>query len=357
MIKNLQSLPQSIWFKVASALVALFVFYLVAGFLFPVFMGIALAFALNPLVKFFRKIPFRGGQHLPQAVAILLSFVVFGGLIYFLVNYLLLPLFSEVNKLLVRLPVLTNQSDNGWEIFLNQQTKSALPSNLQTLIDNILALATSHVMAVVQNLVTSTFDMALSLIGLIIVPFLTFYFLKDWRTLRIMTINVFSYESQPLVANILDDIGTMLSAYVKGMFQLCMIAGICITIGTYFLGIQFPLVLGFIAVVVETVPVLGPILGSIPAVFIAYSQDTALALKVVIFYVIFYQIDGQFIMPTIMGKYIALHPVLIILGVLVGGKLFGIVGLLFAVPVVAVCKVLYDHLWHMNEDMAIGLKK
>ena len=56
---------------------------------FPVFMGIALAFALNPLVKFFRKIPFRGGQHLPQAVAILLSFVVFGGLIYFLVNYLL----------------------------------------------------------------------------------------------------------------------------------------------------------------------------------------------------------------------------------------------------------------------------
>ena len=91
--------------------------------------------------------------------------------------------------------------------------------------------------------------------------------------------------------------------------------------------------------------------------FIAYSQDTALALKVVIFYVIFYQIDGQFIMPTIMGKYIALHPVLIILGVLVGGKLFGIVGLLFAVPVVAVCKVLYDHLWHMNEDMAIGLKK
>ena len=68
MIKNLQSLPQSIWFKVASALVALFVFYLVAGFLFPVFMGIALAFALNPLVKFFRKIPFRGGQHLPQAV-------------------------------------------------------------------------------------------------------------------------------------------------------------------------------------------------------------------------------------------------------------------------------------------------
>ena len=357
MIKNLQSLPQNVWFKVASAVVALFIFYLVAGFLFPVFMGIALAFVLNPLVKGFRKIPFRGGKHLPQVVAIMLSFAAFCAFLYFLINFLVLPLFSEVNRLLIRLPALTNQSENGWEIFFNQQAKASLPSNLQTLIDNVLSLATSHVMAVVQNLVTSTFDMALSLIGLIIVPFLTFYFLKDWRTLRAMTINVFSYESQPLVANILDDIGNMLSAYVRGIFKLSMIAGLCITMGTYFLGVQFPLVLGFIAVVVETVPVLGPILGSIPAVFIAYSQDSSLALKVVIFYLVFYQIDGQYIMPTIMGKSISLHPVLIILGVLVGGKLFGIVGLLFAVPVVAVCKVLYDHLWHMDEDMAIELKK
>ena len=136
-----------------------------------------------------------------------------------------------------------------------------------------------------------------------------------------------------------------------------MIAGFCITLGTYLMGVQFSLVLGFIAVMVETVPVLGPIFGSIPAVFIAYSQDSSLALKVVIFYIVFYQIDGQYIMPNIMGRSIALHPVLIILGVLVGGKLFGIVGLLFAVPVVAVCKVFYDHLWHMDEDMAIALKK
>jgi len=357
MIKNFQGLSQSIWFKVASAVVALFVFYLVAGFLFPVFMGIALAFALNPLVKGIRKIPFHGGRHLPHAVAIILSFLILGAFLYAIVDFLVLPLFSEVNKLLVSLPPLTAQSDGDWGFFFNQQTKDALPSNLQTLIDSALSLATSHVMSVVQNLITSTFDMALSLIGLVIVPFLTFYFLKDWRTLRAMTINIFSYESQPLVSTILDDIGEVLSAYVRGIFKLSMIAGFCITVGTYLMGVQFSLVLGFIAVVVETVPVLGPILGSIPAVFIAYSQDSSLALKVVIFYIVFYQIDGQYIMPNIMGRSIALHPVLIILGVLVGGKLFGIVGLLFAVPVVAVCKVFYDHLWHMDEDMAIALKK
>ena len=55
-------------------------------------------------------------------------------------------------------------------------------------------------------------------------------------------------------------------------------------------------------------------------------------------------------MPRIMGKSIQLHPVLLILSLLIGAKLFGILGLLFAVPVAAVCKVLYKHLWHSSED-------
>ena len=79
-----------------------------------------------------------------HAVAIILSFLILGAFLYAIVDFLVLPLFSEVNKLLVSLPPLTAQSDGDWGFFFNQQTKDALPSNLQTLIDSALSLATSH---------------------------------------------------------------------------------------------------------------------------------------------------------------------------------------------------------------------
>lgn len=355
MITNFGSFTKSIWYKIIYALVVFTLFYFVADFLLPVFVAIALAFALYPLAKWFETLSVGKLGKLPKIGAIIMSFVVLGIALYIVADFLILPFFGEVNKLLVRLPKLsTAQSLNN---LLDPQTRAALPSNIQALVDNALATATGYIMKMAQNLINSTVDIAANLIGMIIVPFLTFYFLRDWRTLQKMFINIFSHRSQEQVNIILNDIGEVLSSYVRGIFKLCLLVGICISIGTYFLGMQYPLVLGFIAIIVETIPVLGPILGTVPAVFIAYSQSPALALKVALFYLVFYQIDSHYLMPTLMGSAVNLHPVLIIVGILIGGKLFGIVGLLFAVPVVGICKVLYDHLWHMDEENVIELKK
>ena len=73
-----------------------------------------------------------------------------------------------------------------------------------------------------------------------------------------MMINLFTYDTQPKVAHILDEIGRTLSAYIQGLGKLSLIAGACITVGVAILGIQFPLVFGFLAVMAETVPVLVP---------------------------------------------------------------------------------------------------
>ena len=100
----------------------------------------------------------------------------------------------------------------------------------------------------------------------------------------------------------------------------------------------------------ETVPVVGPLMGAVPAVFIAYSQDTASAFSVALFYLVFYQIDGNILMPRIMGSKIDLHPVVLILSLLIGAKLYGILGMLFAVPVAAVYRVLYKELWHSSDE-------
>ncbi len=120
--------------------------------------------------------------------------------------------------------------------------------------------------------------------------------MKDWRELRLMMINLFTYDTQPKVAHILDEIGRTLSAYIQGLGKLSLIAGAS-HVGVAILGIQFPLVFGFLAVMAETVPVVGPLMGAVPAVFIAYSQNTSSAFSVALFYLVFYQIDGNILIP------------------------------------------------------------
>ena len=91
-----------------------------------------------------------------------------------------------------------------------------LPHNIESLFDYITSWLMGFVAAVLRNLLKSTLDIIANLVGLIVVPFLAFYFLKDWRDLRAMLINFFSYEAQPRVAHIIDEIGITLSCYIQG---------------------------------------------------------------------------------------------------------------------------------------------
>ena len=116
-------------------------------------------------------------------------------------------------------------------------------------------------------------------------------------------------------------------------------------IGMMALHIPYPLVIGLLAAIVETIPLIGPIIGAIPPVLLGLLQGTTVMFQVIIFYVIVQQVDGHFVMPKLMGSIINVHPVSIIAGVLIGGKLFGVVGTIIAVPLVAVLQILLKHMW------------
>ena len=166
-----------------------------------------------------------------------------------------------------------------------------------------------------------------------------------------MLINFFSYEAQPRVAHIIDEIGITLSCYIQGLARLSLIAGFCIAVGTTILGYSLSACFfGLLAILAEMVPVVGPLIGAVPAVFIAYSQSPQSAFYVALFYLVFYQFDANVLMPRIIGRKIDLHPVILILSLLIGAKLYGILGMLFAVPVAAVYRVLYKELWHSSDE-------
>lgn len=353
MLKYWPLIRSSTAFKLGVTAAVSYILYLLAGFLLPLLLAIGLAFALYPLVDAIAQVRVAHGMiKLSRVVAIILALLAFCLFMLMIIGFIILPLFGQMNEFLAKLPQFVEKSNlQNLDAILQDPSKMPLlPSDFTTLANAVINWAMGFLGAVLRNLVQSSLGIVQSLIGLIIVPFLAFYFMKDWRELRLMLINLFNFDVQTKVAAILDEIGLTLSAYVRGLGKLSLISGFIITIGTAFLGVEFPLVLGFWAILAELVPVVGPLMGAIPAIFIAYGQSASAALHVAIFYIVYYQLDANFIMPKIMGQKIDLHPVILIGSLLIGAKLFGILGMVFAVPVAAVYRVLYKQLWHLQEQ-------
>jgi len=141
----------------------------------------------------------------------------------------------------------------------------------------------------------------------------------------------------------------VISAYIRGQVIISIIIGIFVFSGMYLLGVDYPLVLGLLAACTESIPIIGPIIGSVPAIMLAYLISPTLAFKVIIFYILVQFLENQIVVPNIMGHTIDLHPVAIIISLLIGSQLWGIIGMMLAVPVAALLRVLIKQLWITNE--------
>ena len=332
------------------------ILYAMSSFLFPILLAIGLAFALYPLTRIFVRLQLgKTGMHPSRVAAIVLAFIVSAIFTVGVVSFVVLPLFGQLNELLAKLPEYSRKVQGESLLgLLKDPTASGaplLPSSLEGLLEDAINSIMGFLASVVRNLLNSTVQMVANLVGLVVVPFLAFYFLKDWRQLCHMITDLFTPGARPKVSHVLARIGVAISSYVEGLWKLSLLSALSVTIVLLLLGVPYPLVFGLIALVAETIPVIGPMISAIPAIFVAYTATTPnTALLLAVFYIVYYTMDSQMLQPIVMGKKINLHPVVILLALMIGGKLFGILGMLFAMPVAAVYRVLYDELWHYDGE-------
>lgn len=352
MLTNITSQKKSIWLKLVIAIAAVFIFYTLAGLMFPVVMAMAVGFVLYPLVRRLSLLKIKGHK-IPTAFAIVLSYLVVVLLGAVFVKCLVMPLVTQVNYLLSHMPYLTAQDSVSFHQILSAEWMSDLPPNVRNIAESSFKNMADSFVSISKTVMTSTIDMASGMLSLFIVPFISFYFLKDWTTLRRMVISLFAPQSRPLAFRITKEIGSTLCEYAVGMMKMCLIAAVCITCITSLVVPDYALVLGTMAGFLELVPFIGPLICVGTAAFVAYATHASSVWPIVIAYGIYYVLDGQVILPQIMKKTLAIHPVIIIMGVLIGGKIFGIMGLIFTVPVLCIGKVLYKYLWHLDDEIVL----
>ena len=317
---------------------------------FPIILAMILAFILNPLVNYITSIRFgTKKRHIGRGISVICAFLI---LILFLLlvgTFVLLPFIHEFDKFIIDLPNLISKIQN---IAIKIQQRAQLldlPANINTFIEQAITSAASFSADLAKRILQAAFGFASSIVELVVVPVLAYYFLKDWSILKDKIVSLFTVESRERVRKIIEEMSLVISAYIRGQVIISIIIGIFVFSGMYLLGVDYPLVLGLLAACTESIPIIGPIVGSVPAIMLAYLISPTLAFKVIIFYILVQFIENQIVVPNIMGHTIDLHPVVIIISLLIGGQLWGIIGMMLAVPAAALLRVLIKQLWITNE--------
>lgn len=337
---------------VAAILTALWVLDTTGFLLAPFVLALVLAYILDPLVD---RIVLWGVAR-PLAV-ILLGLPVVGGIV--LAALLVVPaLGEEVGRLIERSPLMVKRlgewlahveerllrvdlplvDERGWIERLRQVDPNNMMAFLEERKEAIARQLWAAVLGVGRGLGT-----ALTVLGyLVLTPILTFYLLRDYDRLTARLAELIPRPRRVGVVAFVREYDGLLSRYLRGQLTVAVIVGLLTGVGLGLLRFPQAGLVGVVAAVFNVVPYLGLLASLVPAVFIALVSGSVLLslVKVAVVFVAVQVLEGSVISPRIVGGSVGLHPVWVILALTVGGFFFGFVGLLIAIPVAVLIKLL-----------------
>lgn len=292
--------------------------------------------------------PVRILSHLmPRGLAILMSFLALFGVVL-LAILILVPLLILQGVSLVRaLPDLANNAQryllaglelldkNGLLPGTTDQVVASIGENLSGSAKDIAG----SVLGGTFGVLSGTFSFALSLFGVV---FVAAYMLIDVRRFKTAYLLAAPAHYRRDARDLWNAFGLTLSRYLNGLALDLAIQGAISAVALYLIGLPYALVLGAFVSLTALIPYIGAWLGAVPAVIVAFTVSPTAVILTVIVFVVIQQLEGNFLMPKIQGQSLNVHPVLVFLAVIIGGGLAGLVGVLLAVPTLAVLRVLFD---------------
>ena len=187
---------------------------------------------------------------------------------------------------------------------------------------------------------SSTKKVVLAVAAVLTTIFLTFYFMFDAERLFVLCIELFPKREQSKVRNLLEEIGRVIGQYIRGNLVISLICILVIYGGLLLLRIPFALPLAIFTGIMDLLPVVGPILGAIPALILGFAISPLTGVLVLVLYVAYKEVEDVILGPAIYNKALNLSAALVFLSVVIGAGMFGVLGAFLALPVAASIPVL-----------------
>ncbi len=332
---------------ITGTILILYVLYLLADVIIIVTLSVLLAFIFAPFVFMLEQ---KGFSRLSST---LITFGALAILIYLGLS-VFIPQFSlQMDQLITRLEKfsLTEQL-KAVQDWLTTSLPFLPVSNLLTRVEEFFSSQLVNSVASLSTLLTSI----VSIVAIVvIVPFITFFLLKDSKTITQGILQMVPNKYFEMAYWIIKKVSLNLGLFVRAWIFDATFVGTFIGFGFYLIGVPNALSLGVIAGLGHLIPYFGPIIGGIPAIIISImSGDTSQIPLIIIIVLGVYTLDNGFVQPVVFGKSVDIHPILIILLIIAGSQLFGLIGMLLAVPVATVIKTMSKEIYYAFKNYRIA---
>lgn len=326
------TLTTSSLLRIILVLLALYFGYLISDILVLLFTTIILTSAIDPWVDWMQK------RAIPRVLGITIIYVLLLGAIGISVYLVIPPIISQFGQLINDLPVYIEKINS---YLTNLRSYTSGYAWLDNLKDSLSSSVTS-LPSITNNIFSTVFNFFGSLFSIVVILVITFYMLAEENSIRKLVWSITPVHKQKYVMDVLMRMQKRIGLWMRGQLILCLAIFVLTYIGLLILGVKYALILAIIAGFTEFIPYLGPILGAIPAIFLASGQSSYLVLLTAILYIVIQQIENNFLVPKIMQKTAGLNPIISIVVLMIGFSLAGILGALLSIPVATAGMVLVE---------------
>ena len=181
---------------------------------------------------------------------------------------------------------------------------------------------------------------------IVLAPVVAFYLLLDLPTVRARAVALIPERHRPEVTHVANRLSSAIGGFLRGQLVVALIVGVMTAFGFWLIDLPFWLLIGMIAGLLNIIPFIGPWVGGALGVLVALAtRDLSTAIWATVVAVVVQQVDNNFVSPTVLRATVRIHPAIIILGLIGGAAIGGFWGVLLAVPLLAVLKIVVGHLW------------
>ena len=322
--------------NIAIGLVVLFYVLSKLKWLFIYFsFALMLAYFFDPLYKFLLN------KKAPKVLAIIVVFGIIIALLILTIFFLIPSVINQLNILYNEIPKFINSYQTLILSLEPQLSRFIDPADVESLLKENLSELQKSILGFSQTIIIYLSNIVSSItFGIVIVPLILFYLMRDIFIFKENLYIFVSKKNKKEFKEVLEEIDNIISGFIRGRIIVCFIVGTLIGIGLYFLNLKFALIIGVVSGVFNFIPYLGPIVGVVLALIFALGSPWWTLLMIVVLFVLVNQLEAIYLNPNILGKGLGLHPLTVILSMLICGQLLGILGVLVAVPLAAILKVL-----------------
>ena len=325
----------SIFNKRILSVLVLAVLIILIGYLFdiliPFFFGMLVAYFLDPLVDYLEK------NKIKRVIATTIILFLFFSIILILF-FLIFPILSiQLKNFLIEFPSVINTLNQKINFIIEHlQKKTFLQSNVD-ILNNILPNFSNLITGFLRNIVSSSLALFNIITIILVTPVVSWYFLKDWDFIIINFYSLLSSKRKKTVIKYAKELDLIFSAYLRGQILVSLFLTLFYFSSFYLIGLNYSLFVGIFAGFFSFIPLIGIVVGFFITALLAYLQflDIQNVLYVLLIFSAAQLLESNFLTPKLVGKKLGLHPLAVLLSIFVFGALFGIIGIIFATPLMA----------------------